>query len=279
MSGTTCADALRAAAQRLEEAGIEGARQDARWLLAEALGTLPDAMAGRMADGLEADALAGFEGLVSRRVAREPMSHILGRRAFFGREFDVCGDVLDPRPETEAIVERVLAGPAPKDVLDLGTGSGALLVSLLAEMPEATGVGTDVSVAALGVARGNAARHGVAARAEFVVADWLMGCGGPYDLVVCNPPYIPTFERETLSPEVREFEPALALFGGADGLDAYRQIAGGLAEILRPKGRAIFEFGLGQEADVARIFETVGFAEREILPDISGRARFVEILG
>jgi release factor glutamine methyltransferase len=183
------AEALRDATARLQAAGVEGAARDARRLLAHALGVAPDVLAGRMTDPVPEAAGATFAALVARRAAREPVSHLTGVRAFWGREFRVTRDVLDPRPETETLVALALEAPFRR-VLDLGTGSGCILVTLLAERPGAQGVGTDVSAQALVIAGENAARHGVAQRLVLTPSDWFGDIGGRYDLIVSNPPYI-----------------------------------------------------------------------------------------
>jgi release factor glutamine methyltransferase len=220
----TGTEALRDATARLQAAGVEGAARDARRLLAHALGIAPDVLAGRMADPMPEAAAHAFAALVARRAAREPVSHLTGARAFWGREFLVTRDVLDPRPETETLVALALAEPFRR-VLDLGTGSGCILVTLLAEGPGAQGVGTDISAQALVVAGENAARHGVAERLVLTPSDWFGDIGGRYDLIVSNPPYIAADEMAGLAPEVRDHEPRLALTDGADGLTAYRAIA------------------------------------------------------
>ncbi len=267
MTGT---EALREATLRLQAAGVEGAGRDARRLLAHALGVAPDVLAGRLSDPVP----AGFDALVARRAAREPVSHITGRRAFHGRDFRVTPEVLDPRPETEALVDLALARPFAR-VLDLGTGSGCILVTLLAERPGATGVGTDISPAALLVAGANAAAHGVADRLVLPLSDWFADIGGRFDLIVSNPPYIAAAEMAGLAPEVRDFEPALALTDGGDGLSAYRAIAAGARDHLVPGGRLLVEIGAAQGAAVAAIFEAAGLERVRRHPDLDGRDRVV----
>ncbi len=192
-------------------------------------------------------------------MAREPVSRILGRRAFFGREFSVGRATLDPRPCSETLIEAALAladqegwRTRPIHILDAGTGSGCLLLTLLAEMELAHGVGTDISAGALAVAAENADRLGLSERAEFAEARYLGGTRGTFELVVSNPPYIPTRDIEGLEPEVRNHEPRTALDGGADGLDAYREIAAGLPRVV-PRGWALFEVGAGQADAVVDI--------------------------
>lgn len=273
----TGAEAIRRATARLAAAGVEGAARDARWLLAHALGVDPGAVAARLGDPLAPGAEAAFETAVAARAARQPLSQITGRREFWGRSFRVTPDVLDPRPETETLIALALSEPFAR-VLDLGTGSGCLLVTLLAERPGATGIGTDISRPALSVAGGNAVAHGVADRAAFVAADWFDGIAGPFDLIVSNPPYISAAEMAGLAPEVRDWEPHGALTDGGDGLSAYRVIAAGVQPRLAPGGRLIVETGAGQAARVAAIFRDAGLARVAVHPDMDGRHRAVSAL-
>ena len=217
---------------------------------------------------------ATFAAWTLRRAAREPVSRILGRRAFWRHDFAVTRDVLDPRPETETLVEAALAAPFGR-LLDLGTGSGCILVSLLAERPAATGVGTDASVAALAVAARNAAAAGVAGRAAFRRADWLDGVEGPFDLIVSNPPYVAEAEMAGLAPEVRDWEPRGALTPGGDGLDAYRAIALGARARMTPGGRLMAEVGAGQAGAVSALWAQAGLVRIRALRDLDGRERVV----
>ncbi|TFL17880.1 peptide chain release factor N(5)-glutamine methyltransferase [Jannaschia formosa] len=216
---------------------------------------------------------AGLDEAVARRAAREPVSHILGRRAFWAHEFEVTPDVLDPRPETETLVEAALEGELTT-VLDLGTGSGCILLSLLAARPEAQGLGTDISEAALAVARRNAEALGLAARATFRRADWLSGIDGAFDLIVSNPPYIAAAEMAGLSPEVLR-EPHAALTPGGDGLDAYRVIARDAPARLAPGGRLMVEIGPTQADPVQDLFRQAGLADLRVQTDLDGRNRVV----
>jgi release factor glutamine methyltransferase len=270
----TGAEALRAAKARLEAAGVEGAARDARRLLAHALGVAPDVLAGRMTDPVPEAAVAAFNALVGRRVAREPVSHLTGQRAFWGRDFHVTRDVLDPRPETETLVARALAGPFAR-VLDLGTGSGCILVTLLAERPGAQGVGTDISPDALLIAGENAARHGVADRLVLTPSDWFGDIGGRYDLIVSNPPYIAADEMAGLAPEVRDHEPRGALTDEAEGLTAYRAIAEGAGRFLVPGGRLLVEIGPAQGMAVSSLFAQAGLERVVVHPDLDRRDRVV----
>lgn len=265
---------LAEAAARLRAAGVPDAMADARRLLAHALGIAPDRLTLALPEPLPEAAAARFADAVARRAARQPVAQILGERLFWGRAFRVTPDVLDPRPETETLVAAALEAPFAR-VLDLGTGSGCLLLTLLAERPEASGLGIDISGAALAVAAGNAARLGVSGRAGFLRADWFAGVSGRFDLIVSNPPYIAGAEWETLAPELREWEPRAALTPGGDGLAAYRAIAAGAGAHLAPGGRIVLEVGAGQGAAVAAICAAAGLGPAALRPDMDGRARAV----
>jgi release factor glutamine methyltransferase len=202
------------------------------------------------------------------------VAQLLGYRDFWKHRFIVTPDVLDPRPDTEALVAEALRRPFAR-VLDLGTGTGAILLSLLAERPAATGLGTDLSEAALTVARRNAAALRLADRADFAPADWFAGVAGQFDLIVSNPPYIAAAEMAGLAPEVRDWEPHLALTPGGDGLDAYRAIARGAGAHLAPGGRLVVEIGAAQGAAVAAIMAGAGLGPVRVLPDLDGRDRVV----
>ncbi|MBP7002852.1 peptide chain release factor N(5)-glutamine methyltransferase [Amaricoccus sp.] len=273
---STVQAAVAAAAAELAAAGVAEPLRDARALMAAALGLGASGLTPALRDPLAPEAAARFAGLVAARAARRPVAQILGRRAFWGRDFTVTADVLDPRPETEALVELALAGPAPARLLDLGVGSGAILATLLAEWPDAYGVGVDLSPAALAVAATNAAQLGVASRAGFVRGDWLAGIAGPFELVVANPPYIAGAEMAGLAPEVRDWEPQLALTPGPRGIEAYEAIAARLGAVLAPGGRALLEIGATQGVAVAAVFRAAGFAVA-LRPDLDGRDRVAEV--
>lgn len=271
--------ALHDAARRLAAGGIPEAARDARALVAGATGIAPDRVMLERDREVPAAARARLEAYLADRLRFRPVAQILGRRMFWGRWFKVTGDVLDPRPETEVLVAAALEGPAPRRILDLGTGSGAILLTLLAEWPQATGIGTDRSAAALAVAGENADRLGLAERAGFRRADWWRGLedSGPFDLVVSNPPYISEAELAGLARDVRDWEPEMALSPGPTGLESYREIAAGLASALRGEGRACFEIGAGQGPAVAEIFRAAGFGRVAVLPDLDGRDRIVKV--
>lgn len=267
--------ALVAATRALQAAGIEGAAGDARALLAAAMDVPRDRLTLHLGDDLDAAAAVRLNAMIARRMAREPVAKIIGRRDFWGRSFEVTADVLDPRPETECLIAEALRGPAPARLLDLGTGSGIIAVTLLAEWPGARGVATDISVTALEVAVRNAARHGVDTRLDLCLSDWFAQVTGVFDLIVSNPPYIAVDEMTGLSAEVRDHDPEGALTDGGDGLSAYRAIASGAGAHLRPGGRIALEIGWQQGAQVRDILKRAGFAEVTSLPDLDGRDRVV----
>ncbi|MBE0452465.1 peptide chain release factor N(5)-glutamine methyltransferase [Roseovarius autotrophicus] len=271
----TGADALREAARRLVAAGIEGAGGDARALLAEAMGVARDRLTLHLNEELDAGTQARLASMLARRAAREPVARILGRRLFWGREFTVTPDVLDPRPETECLIAAALRGAEPARLIDLGTGTGCIAVTLLAEWPGARGVASDLSPDALGVARSNAERHGVAGRLDLVESDWFAATRGRFDLILSNPPYIAEAEIAGLAPEVLGHDPRMALGDGGDGLSAYRALARGAVTHLVPGGRVLVEIGWRQGAAVAEIFAAAGLAGISVLPDLDGRDRVV----
>ncbi|SIO23719.1 [protein release factor]-glutamine N5-methyltransferase [Rhodovulum sp. ES.010] len=270
----TGAEALARATRRLNAAGVPDAPRDARRLLAHALRVDPGRLTLVLPEPLTEAAAAKLDAALVRRAAREPVSHITGRRAFYGRDFRVTSDVLDPRPETETLIAVALSGPFSR-VLDLGTGSGCILLTLLAERPGATGIGTDVSAPALEVARENARRLVGIERAAFFEADWYPPRPERFDLIVSNPPYIAAHEMAGLAPELAH-EPRGALTDGADGLSCYRAIAAGAPAHLAPEGRLLVETGAGQAGDVAAILRGSGLDILGVHPDLDGRGRVVE---
>ncbi len=272
----------RAAAQ-LRAAGIERARFEARLLLAEAGGLTVEQIVADDSAVLAPAQLQRFDALVARRAARQPMSQLLGWREFFGRRFAVTPDVLTPRPDSETVIEAVLEHisdrAAPLRVLDLGVGSGCLLLTILAEYRHARGVGIDKSPAALAVARANAQALGLADRAELCRGDWAQpdwpATVGRFDLILANPPYIPSGDLAGLEPEVRDHEPRLALDGGAAGLDDYRRLAAGLGLALDCLGLAVLEVGMGQAEAVGVLLQAGGLTVLPPRRDLAGIARCV----
>jgi len=270
----TGAEALSAAVPRLVAAGVPGAARDGRLLLAYAIGVPPDRLMLALHKPLSETEITAFWTAIAARAARQPVSQITGRRLFWGRSFRVTPEVLDPRPETETLVAAALDRKFCS-VLDLGTGSGAILLSLLAERPLAAGTGTDLSQAALAVAAGNANAFGLADRAAFVQSDWFANVTGEYDLIVSNPPYISQAELPGLAPEVRDWEPWLALTPGADGLDAYRRILTGVRRHLADHGRLLLETGASQGAAVSELCHAAGLHRVTLTADMDGRDRVV----
>ncbi len=267
-------EALRRAVPRLQEAGIEDGSRDARVLLAHALGISHDRLTLKLQDEMTAPQEALYGEALKARMARQPVAQITGRRLFWGLSFRVTRDTLDPRPETETLVAEALSQPFLK-LLDLGTGTGCILLSCLKGMPMARGLGTDISDAALQVAVGNTRDLGLEARARFRKSDWFDKVTGAYDLIVSNPPYIAAEEMPQLAPEVRDWEPHQALTPGGDGLDAYRAIARGASTRLMPGGRFLVEIGPTQGGAVARLLRAAGLKHIRILPDMDGRDRVV----
>ena len=270
--------ALRQAASLLAGGGIADPRHEARILLGHVMGLTREQVLLRHQSSMDAPQMANLIGLARRRAAHEPIAYLTGAREFWGLSFDVTRDTLIPRPDSETLIEAALrfanraALNSPR-ILDLGTGSGCLLISLLTELPSAEGVGTDRSYAALAVARRNALCHGVSARAHFVAGSWGQAVAQHFDLIIANPPYIAATARAGLMPEVRDHEPAEALYAGARGDEAYTAIAPEVLGLLAPSGRAFVELGAGLGDRVATIFRAAGLAECERRKDLAGIAR------
>ena len=270
----TVADALREGAECLAELDGETARFDAETLMAHALGCTRSEM---LTTAMRNPAPARFDKLVQRRLKREPVAYIVGSAGFWGRDFAVSPDVLIPRGDSETLIEAALAEkPDAASILDLGTGSGALLITMLCELPAAEGMGIDASAAALATAEANAKRHGVDARAQLRTADWTkLGWRddfGRYDLVLCNPPYIEAGAE--LDVDVRNYEPAAALFAGADGLDDYRILLPQIDALLNEGGLALFEIGHEQAGAVRKVAKDAGLSVI-LKHDLADRARCV----
>lgn len=275
----TLLQAWQSAKQRLEKAGLAGPVIDARLLVEVAAdATRTDIVTDpyRQLTPEQEQTLADY---LARRERREPVSHILGRKGFWKIMLRVNASVLTPRPDTETVVDVALADFPPQarfSVLDLGVGSGAILLAILAERPAAKGLGVDVSEDALAVARDNAAALGLAPRAALLRGDWTTGLAeDSFDLVVANPPYIASGVIETLEPEVRHYEPRLALDGGPDGLDAYRRLAPDILRVLKPGGRFVVEIGFDQRAAVEALFRQAGAQGVRTVRDLGDRDRVV----
>lgn len=271
--------AWKGARARLEEAGVPGPVIDARLLVEAAADATRVDIVTDPYRALTPEQEAKLEDFITRRVRREPVSHILGRKGFWKIMLQVTPDVLTPRPDTETVVEFALRGfpeHAPWTILDLGVGSGAILLAILAERPAARGLGIDISEEALAVARDNAAALGLAGRLALLRSDWTAGLeANSFDLVVSNPPYIATEVIETLDPEVRDHEPRLALEGGVDGLDHYRLLAPEILRVLKPGGRFAVEIGYDQKTAVEALFREAGAVFVETIRDLGDRDRVV----
>jgi release factor glutamine methyltransferase len=283
VTGPTRGEIIIAGAARLARAGVPDPERDARLLLRWAAQMDGAQLSAVLTDPAAAREISRFERAIEARQRRIPVSHITGEREFWGRRFQVNNAVLDPRPETETLIAHALQGPPASRILDLGTGSGCILLTLLAEWPQARGVGVDNSAAALAVAARNASHLGVAERAELTLGDWCAGLQGQFDLIISNPPYIAADELAALSPEVRLHEPLSALCPdgdpggdpGGDGLDAYRRIAAGIGPLLAPGGQLLMEIGPRQGAEVRQILTDAGMTVTAILPDMDGRDRVI----
>jgi release factor glutamine methyltransferase len=273
----TIGDLLKDGAARLATAGIDGAAREVRLLLQAASG-IPISTQIAFPERTIADAAAvQFGDLLERRARREPMAHILGRREFWSLAFKVTADTLDPRPDSETLVQAVLDQVPDRSaalrLIDFGTGTGCLLLALLHELPNATGVGVDVSAAALAVAAENAAALGLAQRVASHRGDWDDGIDPGFDVVLSNPPYIPSGDIAGLQPEVASFEPRQALDGGPDGLDSYRRLGPAAMRLLVPGGLAAFEIGLGQGDSVRRIMTVAGLRHIATARDLAAVER------
>ncbi|HWL79833.1 MAG TPA: peptide chain release factor N(5)-glutamine methyltransferase [Roseomonas sp.] len=273
-AGTVGAFLCRAG-QHLRAAAIENPRLEARLLLAEAMGVEQGALLGAPRRPVPPEPARRFAEMLRRRLAHEPMAFILGRQGFWTLELEVSPETLIPRADSETVVEAALSAfPAPAErVLDLGTGTGCLLLAVLSEWPGAFGVGVDLSPGAAALASRNAAANGLAGRAAFLAGNWAGALAGRFDLVLSNPPYIPRGDVPALMPEVAGHEPHRALDGGEDGLDAYRHIVAALPALLAPQGRAVLELGQGQREAVSRLATAAGLAIQGCQTDLNGIER------
>ena len=272
----TVGESLDRAAARLAVLPGVDARREARLLLAHASGLAPARLIARPDLALAPEVEGRLRALIGRRLDREPLAYVVGEREFWSLPFAVGADVLVPRPDSETVVEAALAAfgaSGASTVLDLGTGSGCLLLALLSEWPRAQGVGLDRSARAVALARANARRLGLESRARFVVGDWGRALDARFDLVVCNPPYVPSAAIASLAPEVARHEPRAALDGGGDGLDAYRALLPDLERLVAPGGAALLEIGAGQAGAVAGLLAAAGFGPAARHRDLAGIAR------
>jgi release factor glutamine methyltransferase len=278
LAGNSVEAVRRLIAGHVRERGLHTPELEARLLVGHALALNHTALAAQARRRILPAEAARIAALVGRRLRREPTARILGQKEFWGLPFKIDPPTFVPRPETETVVEAALqaigeSGRCSRElrIADLGTGAGTLLLSLLSELPEALGVGTDISEAAIGCARYNAAVQ--RANAAFVVGSYAASLQGPIDLLVSNPPYIPSSEIATLEPEVRAFDPVASLDGGWDGLDGYRTIANEAGRLLAPNGIVVVELGVGQAAPVRSLFSAAGLASAALRPDLSGTPR------
>ena len=275
----TLLTAWKGAQARLKDGRIDSPSIDARLLLEVAANVSRTDILTEPYRVLPDDVVATYDAMIERRLRREPVSRILGRKGFWKIMLNVTPDVLSPRPDTEAILDVVL--PAfeagrPFEMIDLGTGSGAILLAVLAERPAARGVGTDISFEALAVAKENASSLELDNRAAFLRSEWAAGFGDQsFDLVVSNPPYIPSADIDGLDPEVRDHDPRLALDGGPDGLEAYRLLAPEIMRILKPGGVFAVEIGWDQGPAVQALFQAAGFTDVKVVKDLGDRNRVV----
>lgn len=275
--GMSIAAARRMVAQAFRHSGLDSPDLDARLLVGHALGLDHTALASKGERQLSAEEVSAVNDLATRRLAHEPVARIVGHKEFWGLEFKVTPATLVPRPETETLVEAALAAIPDRSlalrIADFGTGTGALLLALLSEFPNAVGIGTDISISALPVARDNAVRLGVGSRAHFIACDYGSALRGPFDLIISNPPYIASGDIAGLDSEVRNYDPGRALDGGASGLDAYRAVVAHAGRLLAPEGIVVVELGAGQASSVAALMGKGGIAADAPKPDLSGRFR------
>jgi release factor glutamine methyltransferase len=268
---------LRSAVLTLQQARIPSASLDARLLLEHVLGLSREQLLFVLENPLSATQAERYRLLIEQRAGRCPVAKLIGQREFWGMNFGVSSATLDPRPDSETLIESVLERitdrRAPLKLLDMGTGSGCLILSLLSELPNAQGTAVDICPQALEVATRNAATLGLASRAQFVYSDWGAQISGCFDVIVSNPPYIPTADIAELEPEVSKFEPKQALDGGADGLECYRAIMAWLPLALAPGGFAAFEIGMGQQRGLEEIVAQQGFAVVASKADLGGITR------
>ena len=261
-------------ALKLSHSGIESAARDARILTAHALEVPISDLSLKINDKVSAKIIFELEKLMLRRINREPISKILGRRDFWGRTFSINKNVLDPRGDTETLIDYVIEKPV-RSVLELGTGSGVIAVTLACEWREVNVTATDISEDALVLAEINAAKFNVENKIQFVKSDWFNNVEGMYDLIISNPPYIGLIEQDKISTEVAKYDPKIALFAGYDGFDAYKSIIPKLTKFLNPDGFVVFEIGASQSKQVKDILNSSGFFDVEVVKDLSGKDRAI----
>ncbi len=271
---------LNEIAKRFDTAGIETSRLDARVLISHVLRTEPSQLFTRSNDPIDFASKEKICALVERRLAKEPVSRIIGKRDFWGLTFELNADILDPRPDTETVVAAVLQlktefGDRPVRILDLGTGSGCILLALLHEWPAATGTGADISVGAVAAATSNARNLRLDDRATFVVSDWAECINKEFDIVVCNPPYIAENDRRALPEDVERYDPSIALFGGPDGLSAYRDLISAVRRVVKPNGFLALELGATQADAVGKMLPPAGFKSYKCHRDLAGVERCI----
>lgn len=273
----TIGGAVNDLTKEFTDAGLDTPRLDARILVGAAAQLEPSLLFARADQTLSGDAADAVRGFAARRLKHEPVSRILGRREFWGLDFKLNAATLDPRPDTETLVSAALAlkpqYPGPRRILDLGTGTGCILLAILSAWPEATGLGIDRAPQAVEGAADNAARLGLAPRAAFREGNWCDGLEERFDLIVSNPPYIALTEAGALAPDVAHFDPHFALFGGKDGLDAYRALLPGAKMRLRNGGRVLLEIGATQAEAVENLLVAAGFALESRVSDLGGKTR------
>ena len=267
-------EVLADAANKLSRSGIDGAARDARVLTAFAIGIPISELSLKLNELVSDQIISKLEKLILRRIDREPISKILGKREFWGRSFSINENVLDPRPDTETLIDFVIEKPV-KSVLELGTGSGAIAITLACEWKEVHVTAIDISEDALSLARSNAEKYNVQNKIHFLKSDWFETVRGSFDLIISNPPYIGLIEQDKISAEVLKFDPKIALFAGHDGLDAYRKIIPKLIKFLNPHGLVVLETGASQSNQVKYMMNAVGFIDAKIVEDLSGKDRLV----
>ena len=267
-------EVLADTAIKLSRAGIEGAARDARILTAFALEIPISELSLKTNEQVSEKIISKLEKLILRRIDREPISKILGKREFWGRSFSINENVLDPRGDTETLIDFVIEKPV-KSVLELGTGSGAIAVTLACEWKEVHVTAVDISEEALSLAKINAEKFNVQNKIDFLKSNWFEAVKGSFDLIISNPPYIGLIEKDEISTEVIKYDPEIALFSGRDGLDAYKKIIPNLAKFLNPDGFIVLEIGASQSNQVKNMMNVVGFIETQVVKDLSGKDRLV----